>query len=456
MQLDFIKNLTGVFKTKSKAQMTKEEAEFLPAVLEITETPPSPIGRLMLWTIVLLVIGGLLWSIIGKIDEVAVALGKLIPVGNVKVIQAEDKGVVKAIYVKDGQRVRQGEPLLDLDATVSAADLARIRKEIGYNNLEIDRIMAEKENMPFVPRLQAGIDQKDIDYQVKLYQSRIEAYQARVASGRAGINQSTVALEVAGANQSKLTYLYEIAKDKEGRIQQLVDQNAVAYFVLLDHRAKRLELEQSLAAQTADLRRLGFALAQSQEALRSYQAEWDRDLTTNLVQTRKQLLSWQEELKKAEEKDRLSRIVAPIDGRVHQLAVHTLGGIVTAAQPLLIVVPDDVTLEVEAYVANKDIGFIQVGQRAEVKVETFSFQKYGVIDAVLTELSPDAVEDQHKGLVYRAKFRLDKDYVFVNNIPIYLTPGMSVTAEIKTNQKRIIEFFLDPFKKYQSEGLRER
>jgi hemolysin D len=277
-----------------------------------------------------------------------------------------------------------------------------------------------------------------------------------MATAQAGINQNVAALEVARANQGKLSALYEIAKDKEGRIEQLVNENAVAYFVLLDHRAKRLELEQNLAGQVADLRRLEFALAQSQEASKNYQAERDQELTTKLVESRKQLLSYQEELKKAEEKDRLSRIVAPIDGRIHQLAVHTLGGIVTAAQPLLIIVPEDVTLEVEAYVANKDIGFVHVGQRAEVKVETFSFQKYGVIGAEITELSPDAIEDQQKGRVYRVKLTLDKDYVVVNNTPIYLTPGMSVTAEIKTKQKRIIEFFLDPFKKYQSEGLRER
>ncbi len=441
---------------KLKAQQNKEETEFLPAALEVVETPPSPIGRMVLWTLFILVSLALAWSILGKVDEVAVAPGKVIPVGNVKVVQAEDKGVIKSICVKDGQKVNEGELLLELDTTFTAADVARVKKEIAYYNLELDRLIAEQQELPFIPQKSADIEDKDVDFQIRLYQSRLAEYQVKLLSAHSSLRQNEASLTSAQANYHKLVSLYDIAKEKERRIEQLVSENAIATFVLFDHRAKRLELEQEIAAKTAEIAGLEWAIVQSQQAVSAIKAERNRDIATKLVEDRKQLQVYQEELKKAQEKDRLSRITAPIGGRVCQLAVHTVGGIVTSAQPLLEIVPEDTELQVEAWAANKDIGFIQQGQRAEVKVETFSFQKYGTIGAKVADISPDAVDDKEKGRVYRVLLSIDKNSFNVDNREVALTPGMSASGEIKIRQKRIIEFFLDPFRQYQSEALRER
>jgi len=444
------------WREKATKKLKASETEFLPAILEVVETPPSPFGRLMLWTIVALVVIALLWAILGHTDEVAVAPGKLIPSGYVKTIQAEDKGIITKINVRDGQKVRQGDILLELNPVFTEADFARLRKELFFYTLEIERLTAERDGLPFNARPMPGMDAKDFEFQQRLYQSRTAEYAAKKAAYEQTIRQSESDLAIARAARDRYQSQYEVALEKENRLQKLVEQNAVAYFVLLDQRARRMELEQLVLGADAAITKAHFALIQSQESLRSYTAAWEREIDAKLVEDRKQLQAISEELKKAEEKNRLSKIVAPIDGRVHQLAVHTLGGIVTAAQPLLILVPEDVTIEAEAWVANKDIGFVQVGQQAEIKVETFNFQKYGTVAAEIVELSPDAVEDKDKGRVYRAVLRLSKDSVMVGGKSIPLSPGMSITAEIKTREKRVIEFFLDPFKKYQSEGLRER
>jgi len=164
----------------------------------------------------------------------------------------------------------------------------------------------------------------------------------------------------------------------------------------------------------------------------------------------------EEELKKAEEKHRLMQIRSPIDGIVQQLEIHTTGAVVTPAQPLLQVVPDTGMLQFEVWAINRDIGFIYEGQCAEIKVETFSFQKYGTLDAIVETVATEAVDDQQKGLIYRVLLSSDIDYFIVEGKKISLIPGMAVTAEIKTRQKRVIEFFLDPFRTYASEGFRER
>jgi hemolysin D len=443
-------------KRKLAAKLNVPEKEFLPAILEITDTPPSPVGRLVLWAFFIAICGTLLWTVFGHVDEVATAPGKMIPIGNVKVLQAGDKGVVKNIFIKEGQRVNKGDLLIELDQTISAADVAGFKKQIAYYNLEISRLMAQKTGAPFQPGADPDLDPKDLAAQVGLYQSWLLERQARVVTAQAAVQQSAAALETARVNQVRYSQQLEIAREIESRLDGLYAQNAVAYFQLLGQRAKRMELEQALLAQESEIAKNEALLMQSQGSLANVQASYDKDIDTRLTDDRKQLLQYTEELKKADERNRLARITAPIDGRIGELAVHTIGGVVTAAQVLMTIVPDDATLQMEAWVANKDIGFVHEGQAAEVKIETFNFQKFGTIPAVVENVSPDATEDKEKGRTYRVLLKLDKDKVLVNDKFVDLTTGMSATADIKIRQKRIIEYFLDPFKQYQNEALRER
>jgi hemolysin D len=443
-------------KKKSNKMLDSSETEFLPAVVEIMETPPSPAGRTVLWTIIGLVVIALVWSIIGEIDEVAVAPGKLIPIGNVKVIQAEDKGVVKSILVKEGQIVSKGQVMLELDPLFSAADLAKIKKEHAFYSLEAERLLAEREGRAFIPSGNQELDPKDVSVQMQLYYSRASEYKTKVSAAQAAVYQSEANLEAARINEQKYDDQLGIALEKERRIEKLVDQNAVAYFQLLDQRAKRMELERDLAAQREEVARCASAALQARHNLGQISAEHETEISTKLIDARKQVFANGEELKKAEEKNKYTSILSPIDGRVSQLSVHTIGGVVNPAQTLMMVVPEDVPIVAEVWIANKDIGFVQAGQSVEIKVETYNFQKFGTVSAVVTQISPDATEDKEKGLVYRAELAIIKNNINLDGNTVYLSPGMAVSAEIKTQRKRIIEFFLEPFRKYRSEAFRER
>jgi hemolysin D len=451
-----INKIKKYFDIHITGRLSPSEKEFLPAVLEVVEKPPSPIGRIVMWTIFALITIGIVWSIVGHVDEVAVAPGKLIPVGFVKVVQAEDKGVVKAIYVQDGDKVTKGQLLMEVDATVSSADLTRVKQQLAYYNLEMERLLAEKSGTVFSPKVSTDIDVKDVNFQLNLYQSRQNEFRAKLAGARSNVAQVQASLEMGRVNSEKLQAQYDIAKERESRINHLVNENAVAMFVLLEYQSQRIELEQNLASQRLDITRLQSSIIQGQESVNSIIAEHEKDIDTQMVENRKQVSAYNEELKKAAERERLAHITAPVDGRVTQLAMHTVGGVVTAAQSLMVIVPEDATLALEAWVANKDIGFIHEGQEAEVKIETFSFQKYGTIDATVSDVSPDAVEDKDKGRVYRVMLNLKGNNVQVGDKKVFFGPGMSASGEIKIRQKRIIEFFLDPFRRYQSEALRER
>ena len=437
-------------------KLQREEMEFLPAALEVVETPPSPTGRAVLWTLFLLLVAVMIWVLVGHVDEIAVANGKIIPNGEVKVVQAEDKGVIKAIHVTEGQLVKKGDLLVELDTTMTEADVNNVRHQVAYYTLDIERLLAEQGNQPFTAKVQPGLDEKDILYQQNLYNSRMAEYHSKIAVAQSNMMQMQAGLTSAQAGYEKLSNLYDIAQKKREKVEALAEENAISTFTVLDYQSKSVELAEDMNTQESEIAKASWGLVQAQQQIDSVNAERNKDITAALVEDRKQLASYQEELKKAEEKNRLSQITAPIDGRVSQLAVHTDGGIVTAAQAIMQIVPEDTALEVEAWVQNKDIGFIQEGQPAEVKVETFSFQKFGTINGKIAEISPNAVDDKEKGRVYRVVLQLDKDRFAVNGKDVPLSSGMTATAEIKIRQKRIIEFFLDPFRQYQSEALRER
>lgn len=460
--LDWFKNMLAtspVRKSNDSAasRLSRSEMEFLPAALEIVETPPSPIGRAIVWVLISLFTIGVIWACIGHVDEVAVAPGKVIPSGYTKTIQAFDTSVVRNIPVKDGTRVQPGDVLIELDTTFTKADLSRLLKDQAYYKLEISRLVAEQSGQPFIPEPDTSVSPQDLQNQLLLYRVSVSEYQTKLSAVQQTINQYRAALNIAQSTKRKLEMQHEIAVDKEAKMKQLAEQGAVSQFLYQDYREKMLTLRQDLEAQTAEIEKAQHILTQSIETLNNMVSQHDKDLMTKLVNDRRQLQATEEELRKAEEKHRLSTITSPIAGTVQQLAVHTVGGVVTPAQPLMLIVPEGEQMEIEAWVANKDIGFVYQGQKAEIKVETFNFQKYGTLDAKLIEISSDAIDDKEKGLVYRAVLRTDADhFALANDRKVYLTPGMAVTAEIKTRQKRVIEYFLDPFVRYRSEGLRER
>ena len=432
----------------------QQETEFLASILEVTETPPSPVGRMVLWSILALIVAGLIWVFVGEVDEVAVAHGKVIPVGNVKVVQSPNKGIIKELNVKEGDYVEQGQTVLVLDTTKTQADVDNLRKQVAYYDMTVKRLQAEMNDEPFVPPVSKDLDRKDVEAQMSLYQSRRVKLAADRERIMATIAQQEAAIQSSVATQQKYNSLLAVAQEKETRLNDLYSQDAVSYFQLLEARQTRVDYQKSAEAMREEILKGEAQLAEARNNLATVDSAYRQETMTQLVDAKKQLNSYLEELTKANETNVQSVVTAPVSGRVNQLSVHTVGGVVTEGQSLMMVVPEEATMEVEVFADNKDIGFIELGQEAEVKVETFNFQKFGMLNAEVSEISPDAIvdsQDKERNKKYRLYLSLDKDESGIN-----IQPGMNVTAEIKIKKKRIIEFFLDPFRQYKDEALRER
>lgn len=448
--------LRGLWNKFIEGDKDGKETEFLPSILEVTETPPSPVGRLVLWTIVtLLVIGGI-WAFVGEVDEVAVANGKIVPVGNVKIVQSQNKGVIKEIFIKEGDYVEAGQTLLVLDTTKTQADVDQLKKQVAYYDMTVTRLQNEMTDEPFLPPDSEDLDQKDVRAQMELYQSRRRKLEADQTKNEAAIAQEVAAIQSAEAQQEKYISMLAVAEEKEARLEELYNQDAVSYFQLLEARATTVDYRKTAEALAQEILKEQGKLAEAIDNQATTDTTYRQDTMTQLVEAKKQLNAYVEELKKATETNDQSVIVAPASGRVNQLSVHTVGGVVSEGQSLMMVVPEDAVMEIEAYADNKDIGFIEKGQDAEVKVQTFNFQKFGMVNAVVSEISPDAIEDKQdpdRNQKYRLYLSIKPDE---ENKDITVMPGMNVTAEIKIKKKRIIDFFLDPFRQYKNEALRER
>jgi membrane fusion protein, hemolysin D len=429
--------------------------EFLPAVLEIQQAPPSPIGRAILWTILAVFTAGVLWATFGWIDIVATAQGKIIPSGYSKVIQPYEAGVIAAIHVQNGQSVRRGDVLIELDPTLNRADHDRASNEYRAAKVEAARLHALIAGSPTFEAPPDG-DAQYVLLQRQLLRDQLAEYQARTASAQHLIDQRKAGLDQTRENIRRLEATVPMEVERADAYKRLLDHEAVTKMDFLQAEGQRIDKTQELAGQRKKLIQDQSALAEAEKNFRALVSEFQQTKQMELSTTETKVASLGHDVTKAGQRADFQRLTTPIDGVVQQLAVHTVGGVVTPAQELLIVVPQDHPVEVEAQVENKDVGFVRAGQVVEVKVETFTFTLYGTIPGRVLSISDDAAPIEKVGLVYPTRVSMDRATIQVEGQQVHLSPGMAVTVEIKTGQRRVIEYLMSPLLKSVQESLRER
>jgi hemolysin D len=458
----------------------RDELAFLPAALEIVETPPSPIGRTLAATIVVLFCAALAWAWWGTIDIVASATGKIVPSGRTKVVQPFETGVVRSIRVQDGQAVKAGDVLIELDPTVNAAERDHLRDDLLAEQLNVARVRAaliagDDPLADFSPP--TGAPPVLVNAQRQLLLNQVVEHRAKIAALDRQEAQKQAEYATTAATVHKLETTIPVIQQRVDIRKTLMDKelgSKLSYFEILQ---LLVEQQQELVVQTSHLREAEAAAAAIRETRRQGVAEYRRMLSDELAKAEQKANGLAQDLIKAEQKTRLQQLTAPVDGVVQQLAIHTVGGVVTPAQALLVVVPSDSRLEIEAMVSNRDIGFVHSGQDAEVKIDTFNFTRYGLLQGGVLSVSEDAVvrdrpqdrpndrapgapsdtsEPKGQELNYSARISLDRTVMQVDDRIVKLSPGMAVTVEIKTGSRMILSYLLSPLLRYRQESLRER
>ncbi|EJL76625.1 HlyD family type I secretion periplasmic adaptor subunit [Variovorax sp. 2RAF20] len=422
---------------RSLGLFNEDEAEFLPAALALQERPVSSTARWTARVLMTLVAAVLAWSILGKIDIVVNATGKVIASGRTKSIASVDVASVHALHVVEGQFVKAGEPLLELDtsatdaerdkasgdAVVATLQAARSRALIrGVDTLSVPQLPA----LDHVPPEQRRAEQSHLEGQYKDFRTKLDRIDG-------DIHRFGQALALAAQQASDY--------------KELSRNHDVSEHAYLDKERARVELQ----GQLADARNQRSALI----------AQTKKDALDALTEGGRIESGARQDAVRADSHSKLLKLTAPVDGTVQQLTVHTVGGVVPAAQPLMLIVPQQDSVEVEAFLENKDIGFVREGQDAQVKVDAFDYTKYGTLSGKVTHVSHDAIEDEKqqdekKRLIYSAKVLLGASTLEVDGKPATLSPGMSVNVEVKTGTRRVIEYVLSPLLQEVHESLRER
>lgn len=443
----------------SKTRKQFAQTEFLPASLEVIETPASPFGRFGLWFLAGSVGVAIAWSFIGKLDVVVAAPGKVIPVDRVKVVQPTELGVVRAIHVRDGQEVKAGQLLIELDPTTAGADDMQARTGLKAAQIEGTRSEAligylETGRLSFSSP--AGSRNGLSSMQHDLAAAQLQEYEAR--RGVLQSQRAEHAADAAGARaeQAKLRETLPLLEQQLNGRRQLAEKGYFSRLKVLEVEEERIERIRNIDVQEAAVAKAEAAISGIDQQLAQLRSELSRTTIKNLADARDNANLRRSEIEKTDMRSRLMRLTSPVDGTVQQLAVHTLGGVVEPAQALMVIVPNGVRLVVEALVLNKDVGFVRVGQPVRIKVDAFPFTDYGTVSGELIGLSSDAVQDEKLGLVYNARVQLAEGSAGAARERMKLSPGMSVSAEIKTARRRVIQYLLSPIVARMDEAGRER
>ncbi|PSJ40788.1 HlyD family type I secretion periplasmic adaptor subunit [Allosphingosinicella deserti] len=442
-----------------RTRRPQEEYEFLPAALEITETPPSPGLRILMLLLCSLFAIALLWSFIGKVDVVAVATGKTLPVANVKVIQPVEIGSVRAIHVRNGQRVRKGQLLIELDPTLAGAEEDQATQGLlsaqiarARNDALLAHLTGGSERFVAPPGTPADVART----QTLLIQSAIAEYEAE----RASLTQSRAEhlAELAGSN-AEIQKLRQTLPLIDQQLEARRDLAAKGHFPklkVLEYEQLRVEHIQNIAVQESVAAKARAAIANLDAQVAKLRQTFAKQASSDLSTAEDESSLRGSELRKSERRRFLQQLRSPVDGTVQQLAVHTVGGVVQPAQALMVIVPSGTDIEVEAQILNKDIGFVREGQAVRVKFEAFPFTDYGLLDGVVETISRDAIQDEKIGLVYAARIKLNRNYLTIRGRRQPIGPGMAVQAEVKTAKRRIIQYLLSPISQTIDEAGRER
>jgi hemolysin D len=410
----------------------EQEAEFLPAALEIQETPVSPTLRVTAKVLVLLIVFLVGWAVFGRMDIVVNATGEVIPHDRTKTIAAVETASVKALHVVEGQAVKKGDLLIELDASASDAEHDKAESNSTEASLQIARSRAmisaiESRRPPQLPAIAGISKQKLLETQGHL-QSQYRDFITKLQRTEGAITRYSEALPL----------ITQQADD----YRELSRNHDVPVHAYLEKEQARVDLE----GQLTDAKNQRAALIAETKRV-AYDGQADADRVLGAAQ--------QDAVRNAAH-SKLLRLTSPVDGTVQQLTVFTVGGVVPAAQPLMKIVPREDTIEVEAMLENKDIGFVDEGQGASVKIDAYEYTKYGVIPAKVIHVSRDAIKDEKKGLLYSVILALDKSSISVKGHDMPVTAGMSVRADIKTGSRRVIEYFLSPLLQHKRESLNER
>lgn len=442
--------------------------DFSPPLLRIQNSPPSPFSGILLKALLVFFGCLLAWATFGKLDIVAVAVGKLVPQSYLRIVQPPEQGIVREILVREGEQVREGQVLMRMDPSLTDADRRVVDRERKLKNLQLRRIDAEMKGAPLI-RLSG--DDAVLLAQVEAQQrARRQAHQDAVDMEQAGLLKARKDLKSALEIEAKLKKTVPMHKDTADGWAQLAREGFAGKLLAQERMRLFIESEQDLKAQTENVEGLRATIAQAEKRLAQITSNYRQQLQNERIETAAQAQRLEEEAGKHDHRRSLMDLRAPQAGIVKDLATHTVGTVAAPGTILMTLVPQGEPLVAEVWVNNDDVGFIRQGQSAKIKLSAFQFQKYGMVEGRVAQVGVDASENQNSAaasieigrnrsampLTYRTIVQMNAQDLVAQGVRYPLTPGMQVAAEIHLGTRTVLEYLLSPVTKAFHEAGRER
>ena len=448
---------------KKTPQEQLQENGFSPRFLEVVNTPPLPLPRLMLYVLLVLVFLLILWSIFGRLDIVARAQGKLIPQTRIKIAQPFEGGRIAKILVKDGDIVKIGQPIMVMDTQLSEADTEKLRTELTTSKIMLRGINAELEEKEFTRFPEDKIELfSKVNEQNK---SRRKSYLHSITQQTAVLNESKQDLSASKEIYKKLQETLLIHQQNERNVEKLGKKGYVTKLDILEKQRIRIEAEGNTKAQKFTMQAAMERINELRGKLNEIKSQYRSKLLDEQISLKQRVDQLDQDWLKQEYRNRLMNIKAPQDGFIKDIATNTEGTVVPAGTVLMNIVPINEPLLAEVYVSNQDVGFISAGQKTRIKMMSYQFQKYGMIDGEVDYVSADANvmkssetsnNDEEGSAGYKTIISLSKQFLERNDKKFLLRPGMQVTAEIKLGTRTVLEYILSPIQKTIGEAGMER
>jgi adhesin transport system membrane fusion protein len=417
---------------------------------------PIPTWRPFAWTIMglltIFVIGGFMT----RLAEVTVAEGKVVPLGDLKVVQHLEGGIIQQIFIAEGDQVREGQPLIQLD--VRAAGLSQDELEVQLFGAMAVAARLEAEATGGTPNFPAEILAKRpqlIEAQQAAYNARKDELDSTVNVMRNTAAQREQEVKDLTAKLQSTTRTLDLAKQRLADSESLVKRELISRFEYLKTQAEVADLQQTFNTTKGGITSGEFAVKEAQGRMREKIDAFRREANTELGKTREKIGQLREQYAQTGEKSARLEIRSPITGIVKNMRYSTVGGVVKAGEPIMEIVPTGEKLVITAHLNPIDRGFVEVGQPAEVKLSTYDYIKYGTLEGKVTRLAADAAMDPEKGPYFEVVVETDKNYLGRMEGELPITPGMVATVDIHTGTKSAIDFLIKPVIKMKAAAFEE-
>ncbi len=429
-------------------------------------------AKIILWTLAILVAILLTWACFGKLDIIVSAPGRLVPANYLKIVQPSEAGIVREILVHEGERVSAGQVLLRMDRQESDADSAAIANALKVREMQLRRIDAELTDRPLVRH--AGDSADDLHQVRSQFEAHQQAYREAVAQAEESLRRAEHDRQAGMQTLEKLKLTNPIFRSQAGAYADLGKDGYVPRTTMEDKQREFIENDQEMKAQTARVDALSASVDEAQRQLNELKAKSRSDLQNERIEADADRAKLQQEMAKQSHKAGLLELRATEAGVVKDLSTHTIGTVVAAGTVLMSIVPEREPVVAEVVVPNEDVGFVRANQPVKVKVGSYAFQKYGMLDGRVRQVWPDATEpsgtqagrdappdpeDAGKGIAsggFKALVDLNSQKLLSGTHELPLMPGMRITVEINQGRRTVMEYLLSPILKVAQEGARER